>query len=310
VIASIAIPAQASLPDMPPLLAVPNFSEGSDAGRLAELEAASTRGARLLDRHTDADHDRTVLTLADAGGLVEALVLGAETALEEIDMDSYAGAHPAIGALDVCPLVWFDPADRGAARTAAVEVATQIAGLGVPVFLYGELAREPGRAERAYFRNGGLAELWLRMEAGELAPDFGPRMPHPRGGATLVTARPPLAAFNVELDSGDVEVARVIAAGLREAGGGLPGVRAMGLRLSSGRAQVSTNIHDPLAVPLAAVLAGVRELGASLGARPLEAELVGLVPEAALAGYPEDVPIRGFDPARHLIERRLAAATD
>ena len=148
------------------------------------------------------------------------------------------------------------------------------------------------------------------MEAGELRPDFGPDLPHRTAGATLVTARPPLAAFNVELDSGDLEVARAVAAGLRESGGGLPGVRAIGLPLSSGRAQVSTNVHDPLAVPLATVVERVRELAAPLGARPLEAELVGLVPEAALAGYPEDVPIRGFDPDRHVIERRLAPPTD
>ncbi len=145
------------------------------------------------------------------------------------------------------------------------------------------------------------------MESGELRPDFGPDLPHRRAGATLVTARPPLAAFNVELDSGDVEVARAVAAGLRESGGGLPGVRAIGLVLSSGRAQVSTNVHDPLAVPLGAVVERVRELAAPLGARPLEAELVGLFPAAALAGYPEDVPMRGFDPERHVIERRLAA---
>ena len=116
------------------------------------------------------------------------------------------------------------------------------------------------------------------MESGELRPDFGPDLPHRRAGATLVTARPPLAAFNVELDSGDVEVARSVAAGLRESGGGLPGVRAIGLLLSSGRAQVSTNVHDPLAVPLGTVVERVRELAAPLGARPLEAELVGLAP--------------------------------
>jgi glutamate formiminotransferase len=296
---------------MPPLLAVPNLSEGSDRERLATLERAFVRGVALLDRHTDSDHDRTVFTLAGRPGpLTEALVGGAEEALETIDMAVYRGAHPAIGALDVCPLVWLDPADREAARTEAVAVATQIGGLGVPVFLYGELARDPGRVERAYFRNGGLAELWLRMEAGELRPDFGPVLPHRRAGATLITARPPLAAFNVELDSGDLEIARSVAAGLRESGGGLPGVRAIGLLLSSGRGQVSTNIHDPLAVPLGAVVERVRELAAPLGARPLEAELVGLVPAAAVAGYPPDVPMRGFDPERHLIERRLAASTD
>lgn len=296
---------------MPPLLAVPNVSEGCDAGRLSILATAFGRGVSLLDRHTDGDHERTVFTLAGPPGpLTEALVAGAEEALETIDMATYGGAHPAVGALDVCPLVWIDPADRDAARTEAVAAAEQIGGLGVPVFLYGELARDPGRAERAYFRNGGLAELWLRMEAGELRPDFGPDLPHRRGGATLVTARPPLAAFNVELDSGDLEVARSVAAGLRESGDGLPGVRAIGLLPSSGRGQVSTNVHDPLAVPLAAVVERLRELAAPLGARPLEAELVGLVPAAAVAGYPADVPMRGFDPERHLIERRLAALTD
>lgn len=296
---------------MPPLLAVPNVSEGSDAERLVRLERAFSRGVALLDRHTDADHDRTVFTLAGSGGaLVGALVAGAEEALETIAMGSYRGAHPAIGALDVCPLVWTDPADREAARAEAVAAATQIGGLGIPVFLYGELAHDPGRAERAYFRNGGLGELWLRMESGELRPDFGPDLPHRSAGATLVTARPPLAAFNLELDSGDLELARAVAAGLREAGGGPAGVRAIGLLLAGGRAQVSTNVHDPLSVPLGEVVERVRALAAPLGARPLEAELVGLVPRAALAGYPEDVPIRGFDPERHTIEARLADSTD
>lgn len=296
---------------MPPLLAVPNVSEGSDPQRLARLEGAFAHGVALLDCHSDADHGRTVFTLAGSGErLTEALVAGAREALATIEMDAYRGAHPAIGALDVCPLVWLDPADREAARTAAAAVATLVGGLGVPVFLYGELARGPGRSERAYFRGGGLAELWLRMESGELHPDFGPDLPHRTAGATLVTARPPLAAFNVELDSGDVEIARAVAAGLREAGGGPAGVRAIGLLLSSGRAQVSTNVHDPLSVPLGTIIERVRELAAPLGARPLEGELVGLIPQAALAGYPADVPIRGFDPQLHVIEARLAEATD
>jgi glutamate formiminotransferase / 5-formyltetrahydrofolate cyclo-ligase len=296
---------------MPPLLAVPNVSEGEDRERLELLESAFGRGVRLLDHHSDADHARSVFTLAgEPGALTEALASGAAAATETIDMRGYGGAHPAIGALDVCPVVWFDPEGRDAARTEAVAVAEQIGGLGIPVFLYGELAREPGRAERAYFRNGGLAELWLRMESGELRPDFGPGLPHPTAGATLVTARPPLAAFNVELDTADVEIGRSVAAGVREAGGGLEGVRAIGLLLSSGRAQVSTNVHDPLAVPLGTVVERVRELAAPLGARPIEAELVGLIPQAALRDYPADVPMRAFDPTQHVIEARLAEATD
>jgi glutamate formiminotransferase len=301
---------------VPTLLAVPNVSEGRDALRIDALEAAFLEGSRLLDRHTDADHDRTVLTLAagaselsvGAEALVDALAAGAEAAIDAIDMSSYDGLHPAVGALDVCPVVWLSEADRDAAAAAAHAVAERIGALGVPVFLYGELAAAPERRERAYFRNGGLAELWLRMESGELRADHGPDEPHARAGATLVTARPPLAAFNVELDSGDVEVARAVAAGLRESGGGLPGVRAIGLALGSGRGQVSTNVHDPVSTPLALVVKRVRELAAPLGARPLEAELIGLVPEAGLAGYPQDVPFRGFDPGLHTIERRLGGS--
>jgi glutamate formiminotransferase len=296
---------------MPDLLAVPNVSVAGDAAVIGRLEEAFGRSARILDVHSDADHGRTVFTLAgEPGPLSDALVAGAEEALESIDMSSYTGMHPAIGALDVCPVVWLREEDRGAARTEAVAVAGQIGGIGIPVFLYGELAREPGHAERAYFRNGGLSELWLRMEGGELHPDFGPPLPDPRGGATLVTARPPLAAFNVEVEGADLDAARVVAAELREAGGGLPGVRAMGLMLSSGRAQVSTNVHDPLKTPLGAVVETVRRLAAPLGARPVEAELVGLIPAGALVDYPADVPIRGFDPELHVIERRLAAPSD
>ncbi len=292
-----------------PLLAVPNVSEGRDARRIEALQQAFTQGASLLDRHSDADHDRTVFTLVGTGASLRgALLTGAEQALETIEMTAYDGLHPATGALDVCPLVWLGADQREQARSEAVELAQQLGGLGVPVFLYGELASRPEHAERAYFRNGGLAELWLRMEGGGLRPDFGPGLPHRTGGVTLVTARPPLAAFNVELDSDDVELARAVAAGLRESGGGLPGVRAIGLALSGGRTQVSTNVHDPLAVPLGEVVERVRALARPLGARPLEAEVVGLLPQAALVGYPGDVPIRDFDLARQTIEARLSAS--
>lgn len=289
------------------LLAVPNLSEGRDAGRIDALEQTFSAGVHLLDRHSDPDHNRTVLTLAgEPGALRGALAAGARAAIGLIDMSTHEGVHPAIGALDVCPLVWIEPADRELAGATAQGVAAGIGDLGVPVFLYGELARGPERVERAYFRNGGLAELWLRMEAGELQPDYGPQQPHREAGATLVTARPPLGAFNVELDSDDLELARAVAAGLRESGGGLPGVRAIGLPLSGGRVQVSTNIHDPVAVPLGAVVERVRSLAAPLGGRPLAAELIGLAPASSLAGYPEDVPIRNFDPELQTIERRLA----
>ncbi len=292
----------------PPLLAVPNVSEGRDEARIAALERAFSTGVALLDRHSDRDHNRTVFTLAgEMTALTAALARGAGLAVEMLDMRSHRGVHPAIGALDVCPVVWTAAGDRAPARAAAVEAADRIADHGVPVFLYGELAAGPERVERAYFRNGGQAELWLRMESGELRPDRGPAEPHPTAGATLVTARPPLGAFNVELDTGDLDLARSVAAGLRESGGGLAGVRAIGLPLSSGRVQVSTNVHDPAAVSLGTVVEAIRSLAAPLGARPVEAELVGLIPAAALADYPADVPIRDFDPELRTIERCLAA---
>lgn len=289
-------------------LAVPNFSEGRDAATIEALTAAFSP-ARPLDRHSDGVHNRTVLTLtAPDAEIAEALTAGAAACVERIDMNAHEGAHPCIGALDVCPLVWVGEPERGAGRDLALDVARRIASLGVPVFLYGELASDAERRERAFFRRGGIAALRERMASGELAPDLGPGEPHPTAGATLVTARPPLAAFNLELDTADVEVAAAIAARLREAGGGLPGVRAVGIALGD-RAQVSTNVHDPIAVPLATVIERVRTLGEELGARPVACEIVGLVPAAALAGMPADVPARGFDPNRGVLERRLEPAS-
>ncbi len=290
-------------------LAMPNVSEGRDEALIATI-AAAFAPARILDRHSDAAHNRTVLTMAaDAEELLEALLGGARACLRAIDVSSQRGEHPRIGALDVCPLVWVDPGARAPARELALAAAREIGELGVPVFLYGELASDPSRAERAHFRHGGSAALAERMRAGELAPDFGPAEPHPSAGATLVTARPPLAAFNVELDSAEVAIARAVAARLRESGGGLAGVRALGIDLG-GRAQVSTNVHDPVTVPLGAVIERVRALAAEHDARPVAAEVVGLVPQASLRELPADVPLRGFDPARQVLERRLAPARD
>jgi glutamate formiminotransferase / 5-formyltetrahydrofolate cyclo-ligase len=289
------------------LLGVPNFSEGRNSHTIAAVADAFVTAAELLDRHSDPVHNRTVLTLSASGdGLVAALVAGAGACLRHIDMGRHDGAHPSVGALDVCPVVWVGDRDRARAREHALEAAIEISDLGVPVFLYGELASDERRRERAYFRRGGIGALTERMRSGELRPDFGPPEPHPTAGATLVTARPPLAAFNLVLDTQDVEIARAVAAGLRESGGGLGGVRAVGIDLD-GRAQVSTNVHDPAAVPLSMVIERVRALAAEHGARPVEAEVVGLLPEAALRDLPADVPLVGFDSEQGVIERRLAA---
>ena len=288
------------------LLAVPNVSEGRDGARIEAISDAFTGGATVLDTHSDPAHNRTVLSLASRGSLAQALVAGAHACVKAIDMRVHDGAHPCIGALDVCPVVWTRERDRDAAEVEALATARAIAAeLRLPVFLYGALASRPERSERAFFRQGGLAELAGRLESGRLRPDLGPVELHPTAGATLVTARPPLAALNVELEGADVALAREIAALLRESGGGLPGVRAIGIDLGGGRTQVSTNVHDPLAVPLAEVIERVRRLAAERGARPLVAEVVGLVPAGSLDGLPDDVPLAGFDPAGQVIERRV-----
>jgi glutamate formiminotransferase / 5-formyltetrahydrofolate cyclo-ligase len=289
------------------LLAVPNFSEGRDGGRIEAISTAFATGAALLDTHSDPVHNRTVLTLSGpTDSLAGALANGARACAEAIDMRRHEGAHPCIGALDVCPVVWLAEDDREAARAEALAAARGIAAEArVPVFLYGKLASHLSHRERAFFRAGGLVELRRRLGSGELRPDFGPPELHPTAGATLGTARPPLAAFNVELESAEIETAREIAGRLREAGGGLPGVRALGIDLGRGRTQVSANVHDPIALPLAQVVERVRELAADRDARAVSAEIVGLIPEAALDGWPDDLPLQGFDPAIHVIERRV-----
>ena len=290
------------------LLAVPNVSEGRDPDVIAAVRAGFERELWLLDEHTDPTHNRTVFTLARDQLLWRGLMQGAASATQAIDMRRHDGAHPCVGALDVCPVVYLRPIDRELARRDALDVAEALGKeLGIPAFLYGELASSPERRERSYFRRGGLAELTRRMRSGELEPDRGPGQPHPTAGATLVSARPPLAAFNVVLDTPELEVAQTVSRELRESGGGLAGVRAIALELPGGRTQISTNVHDPIAIPLGLVVAEVRRLADRHGAGPVEAELVGLVPEAAMEAYPADVPLVGFDPARHLIERRVAA---
>jgi glutamate formiminotransferase / 5-formyltetrahydrofolate cyclo-ligase len=289
----------------PLLVAVPNVSEGRDRVVLERLEA-SVGAARLLDLHVDHDHNRSVFTLAARQGeLARGLVGLARAAAGAIDLRAHEGVHPHVGALDVMPVVWLDDERRGAACAEALTAAALVGEeVGVPVFLYGELATRPEHAERASLRRGGPAELSRRMAAGELVPDYGPARAHPSAGAVLAAARPPLVAFNVDLATGDLEVAEAVAAELREANGaGLPGVRALGLYLSErGRAQVSTNVHDHRAVRLGEIVERVRAR-----APVAEAELIGLAPRAAFEGFPEDVPLRGFSPERHILEEALAA---
>ncbi len=300
----------------PILLAVPNVSEGRDRATIAAIAAAfadeAQGGARVLDVHCDPDHHRSVFTLAGRPGeLADALLRGARVAVERIDVigrrAQQVGQHPHVGALDVVPVVYLDPDARGAACAEALVVADRIGEeLGIPVFLYGELSgTDPASARtRAQLRRGGVAALAARMAGTPpaLTPDFGPARMHPRAGATLLAARSPLVAFNLQLaPSASVEDARRVAALIREGGDeGLAGVRAIAVELSGGVAQVSMNVERPLELSLATVLEAVRR-----HADVASAELVGLAPVTALEGFPTDLSFPGFDPARHLIENAL-----
>ena len=287
---------------LPTLVAVPNVSEGSDRSAVERIGRAFAP-ATLLDVHSDPDHGRSVFTLAAAQGtLADGLVSGAAAALAAVDLAGHAGLHPFVGALDVMPVVYLDEERRGAACAEVLAAAGRVgAELEVPVVLYGELATHPERRERAWLRKVGWRALADRIETGEVVPEFGPRRAHPTGGVILATARPPLIAFNVELAEDDLDLARDVAARIRESGGGLMGVRAIGLRVAGrGRVQVSTNVHDHRATPLGAVVEAVRR-----HAEVAEAELVGLAPAAAFDGFPEDVPIRNFFPDHHLLENAL-----
>jgi glutamate formiminotransferase / 5-formyltetrahydrofolate cyclo-ligase len=286
------------------LEAVPNFSEGRERTTIDAIGAALARRARLLDVHSDPDHNRSVFTVvADDEAIVEALVGAVECARDRIDLRRHRGAHPRIGAADVVPVVPLRPGDMARAKAAALQVAERIGALGLPVFLYGELAVGRGPA---FFRRGGTEGLAWRLEQGEVAPDFGPRELHPTAGGVIVGARRPLIAFNVDLHGAVIDDARAIASAIRERDGGFPGVRALGLELpGSGRVQVSMNIEDWEAAALHEIVARIESEAAALGAGVERAELVGLMPAgAAAAAAGAALRIEGFDGSR-LIETRL-----
>ena len=250
------------------LLAVPNVSEGRDAGVIAAIGSAFAP-ATVVDVSSDVDHHRTVFTVrGHAGALAERVARAAEVAIASIDLGAHSGAHPRAGALDVAPIVHLDAQRRGAAIAEAIVLAELIGSLGVPVYLYGELA-------------GGRTRAEVRADPSRFEPDYGPREPHPTAGVTLVAARAPLIAFNVEIDA-DLDTARRVAAEIRS-----EGVRALGLRLErQGITQVSTNIEHG-ATPAEVVEAVGRH------ARVLGAELVAPAPREAFADWPREIPLKG-----------------
>jgi glutamate formiminotransferase len=287
------------------LESVPNFSEGRDGATIDAIGGALEQHARLLDVHSDADHNRSVFTVVGSEAeLVAALLEAVRVARERIDLRGHEGAHPCIGAADVVPVVPIVPGDLERARSCASELARRIGDeLGLPAFLYGESS--PGRGP-AFFRRGGLAELRGRVEAGEVVPDFGPARLDERAGGVIVGARRPLIAFNVNLRGASLDVAREIARLVRESGGGFPGVRALGLELPrAGAVQVSMNVEDWEAAALHEIVARVEAEAAARGAEVAGAELVGLMPAGAAAtAAGASLRIDGFDASR-LLELRL-----
>lgn len=268
-----------------PLEAVPNFSEGRSESTIAALQTALAARARVLDMHADVDHNRSVFTLGgDGAALVEALVGGIACARDRIDLRRHDGVHPRVGAADVVPIVAVWPEQMDEAKAVALELAQRVGReLELPVFLYGELAPD---VSPAMLRREGLDSLRRRIEAGELRPDFGPSRLDAATGCALIGARAPLIAFNVNLKTTDLDVAREIAAVVRETGGGFPGVRALGFPLASrGLVQVSMNVEDWRRAPLEEIVTRIDVEASARGVAVAGSELVGLMPEgAAVAG--------------------------
>ena len=290
---------------------VPNFSEGRRLDVVDRLAAAveSTSGAHLLDRTSDASHNRSVLTLAgEATPVQAALEKAIEVAVAEIDMERHSGEHPRIGAVDVVPFVPLEGTTMDdcidIARSFGQHVAERF---DLPVYLYANAATRSDRVKLADVRRGQYEGLIREIASPGREPDFGPLRTHPTAGAVAVGARPFLIAWNINLDSADRELAVRIARRVRESGGGLPKVQANGFMIEElGRAQVSMNLLDFSVTPMWVVWETVADLAADEGVGLAESELIGLAPVAAFldvadrAGVPDDVSVK---------ERLAAAAT-
>jgi len=309
---------------------VPNVSEGRRPEVVDEIVAAfAVPGVLVLDRSSDPDHHRTVITLMGLGpALVEAAVAGARACARLIDLNHHRGVHPRMGALDVLPFIPFgaetrlrggDDPDLDCAALAERAGRRIAAEVGVPVYLYGAVARHPGWTALPEVRGRGFEALRAALAARAAdqdppdppGPDFGGPGLHPTAGATAAGAREVLIAYNVELADADLALARKIASAVRERDGGLPAVRAMGVPLAGrGLVQVSMNLLDWRATPPAAAYAAVAALAGENGARVEASEIVGLAPAGALDGVdPADLRLRGFAPDMLLESRLLRALT-
>jgi glutamate formiminotransferase / 5-formyltetrahydrofolate cyclo-ligase len=288
---------------------VPNVSEGrrSDVVDVLAHALESTPGVHLLDRTSDASHNRSVFTVAgDSGPVSDAVEALVEASIEGIDMELHAGEHPRIGAIDVIPFVPLGDTSIGEAVDLARAFGRRIADrFDLPVYLYADAALRSDRVRLADVRRGQYEGLKVEIGQNGREPDFGPARMHPRAGAVAVGARPFLIAYNINLDSDDLELAKRIARLVRESGGGLPRVQANGFWIEElGAAQVSMNLLDFRRTSIWEVWEAVGELAAEESVALLESELIGLAPLDSLLDVADH---SGFDPSAP-VEERLAAA--
>ena len=290
---------------------VPNFSEGrrQDVVDRIAKSIASVSGVRLLDTEMDSDHNRSVLTfIGNRAGVAEAAFQGAKAAVALIDMNQHHGAHPRIGALDVLPFVPILGVTMDDCVALARSVGQRIAQeLQVPVYLYEAAATRPDRRALPNLRRGEYEGLKAAIETDpDRKPDFGPSRLHPTAGASIVGARPVLIAWNVNLGTRDVQVAKRIAKAIRESDGGLPAVRAKGFELADrGLVQVSMNMTDYHRTSLVQAFEAIRSLAAKEGVEIVESEIIGLVPlEALLAGATQYFKVARFH-REQILETRL-----
>jgi glutamate formiminotransferase len=292
--------------------AVPNFSEGRDREKISRITDAvrAVPGVRILGLHSDPDHNRSVLTFAgEEDPVLSGAVELAKVCAAELDLGSQAGEHPRMGVLDVLPFVPLEGATMDDAVRLARRAAELLGSLGFPVFLYGAAATAAHRRDLPDVRRAGYEGVARRLDDPSWRPDHGPHVLDPRRGAVAVGARPFLVAFNAFLDTDDVEVARTVARRIRESGGGLPAVRALGF-LVDGKAQVSMNLTDLERTPIPVALEAVRSAAARLGASIESTELVGLAPlSAVLETARYYLGLRELKP-EHVLETRLYDSSD
>ena len=291
---------------------IPNVSEGRRPDVVARLvDDVRRTGVRVLDYSSDASHNRSVLTLAgDAASLKSAILALFAGATGTIDLRTHRGEHPRLGAVDVVPFVPIEGATMDDCVALAREVGAAVADrYGVPVYLYEDAASDPARRNLEDIRRGEFEGLTEKMASPGWAPDFGPREPHPSAGATVVGARMPLIAYNINLNTDRLDVARRIAAAVRHSGGGLRYVKAMGVMIGDRRvAQVSMNLTNHEKTPMFRVFEMVKREAARYGVSVLESEIVGLVPSSALLAAAQFyLQIDGFT-ADQVLENRLRAS--